>query len=389
MPQKIGDGEDEVPTIEEAINSAFDAAGDEDSEELEDTSEDEETSEDEDDPRSEDEDDEEPEDESGDEEPSDDDGDEEEEDAGEEEERGESEEEDGDEGDEDPDGDSGGDDGGDDEQTSSAPASWDPVAREHWKDVPNEIKETILAREKQISDTLGQTTQVRQFAAEWAEMIHPYQGLMAAQGATPKQAVNRLLEIGAGLAMGNTTQKADIIKELINQYQIDLPTLDSMLAGEQPPPGQPVDVQSEIQKALQEERDRNTAAATEAEEQRLADEIEEFSRDRKKAEFFEDVRLDMADLLSVAAQRGRSMSLEDAYNQACQLNPKVKQVLDQRVAAAAAKKKKSAANKKKAAASSIKGKPGTQNTSEQGELSVDDAVAAAWDRAEKRQRQRI
>jgi hypothetical protein len=368
--------DDAVPSAREALEAAFDSVDeDEESSDEEFESEDEGSGE---------------EDTVADaEEPSDEDSEDEEDEPEEEE----STEDDEDDGDEEPvdtaSGDDSGDDGEDEEPEADvkAPASWSPESREKWKDIPAEIKAQVLKREKEVADAIGNSTAARRFAQEWSSMVDPYKGLMAAQGATPYQAVDQLLKIGAGLATGNPTHKADIIKNLINQYQIDLPTLDSMLAGEAPPAGQ-VDVQGEVQRALQAQREHDRILAERREGETVKSEIETFSKS-KEAEFFEDVRGDMADLMDVAAKRGQNLTIQEAYDRACQLHPEVKKVLDQRAAAIAARKKKSISSKKKRAASSIKGTSSGQTSAPDSPMDTRSAIEQAWDKAENRQRTRV
>ena len=47
-------------------------------------------------------------------------------------------------------------------------------------------------------------------------------------------------------------------------------------------------------------------------------------------EFGNDVREEMADILEVAARRGRDMTLEQAYNQAVRLHPTISKIVSQR-----------------------------------------------------------
>ena len=117
-----------------------------------------------------------------------------------------------------------------DGDTGRAPVSWTPATREHWAKLPKEVKEQVIKREREITQALGQSTAARRFADEWVGMIKPFEPLIAAQQATPYQAVKRLLEIGAGLATGTQQTKAFIIGELVKQYEVDLRTLDNTLA---------------------------------------------------------------------------------------------------------------------------------------------------------------
>lgn len=373
IAKKEDDNNEETSTrdvLSQAFDDSLNEEEDQGSEEDEDLNEDEEDQESD----GEEEDEEQDDDESRDEEPEGDDSGEEEEDEDEDEESGGEEEDHG----------TGDQDAGD---SPRAPVNWDPATREHWAGLPPEVQAQVLKREQEITETLGRTTKAREFAEQWQGLVQPYTGLMAAQNATPYQAVDRLLQIGAGLAMGNPTQKADIIKNLINQYQVDLPTLDNMLADPNAVP--PVDVAGEVSRQMQmmQQQQRNTQQQAEA--QQFKTEMEQFAADPNN-EFFEDVRNDMADLMDMAASRGQQLTLADAYTKACGLNDQVSKVLAQRAAAEAARKNKKEVKKKKKAASSIKGKrSGSGERDPNAPQTMADSVANAWEMAEKRQRQRI
>ena len=57
-------------------------------------------------------------------------------------------------------------------------------------------------------------------------------------------------------------------------------------------------------------------------------------------EFYNDVRSDMADLLDMAANRGRQMSMQDAYNTACAAHPQISKVMAGRQAQQSVQQKK-------------------------------------------------
>ena len=250
--------------------------------------------------------------------------------------------------------------GGDsnDGDTGRAPVSWSPKAREAWKDMPEDVKAQVIKREKEVTEVLGRTTASREFQQNWTTVTQPYEGLMAAQGATPIQAVKRLLEIGAALSLGSQAQKADVITKLIQQYQIDINTLDSMLAGEGPATNPEVErlieqrlapMQQTLAQAQYEMRMR------EDEQQRaVLQEISDFASS-KEAEFFEDVRAEMADLLEMSAKRGKTLGMKEAYKQACSLNPEIKAILDQREKYKNSTKTKEELLRKKTASSSVRG----------------------------------
>jgi hypothetical protein len=223
---------------------------------------------------------------------------------------------------------------------------------------------------------LQQAAEGRKFAENFNRVVTPYMGVMAAEGVQdPLVAVNNLFQIATSLRLGTPSQKAAIINTLIKTYDVDIPTLDSLLAGGVAQPGVNEQVQQLVQQQLapyqqyiQQMQQMQEAQGGQM-QQEAAQTVEQFSQ---KAEFLDDVRDDMADLLETAARRGRSMTIQQAYDAAIRMNPELSKIVEQRTAAASAK----AIESKKKAASSVKGSPAGVPASGQG-TSRRDAIVAA------------
>jgi hypothetical protein len=86
--------------------------------------------------------------------------------------------------------------------------------------------------------------------------------------------------------------------------------------------------------------------------QQAQSEVEQFL---SKAEFGNDVREDMADLLEAAQRRGQNMTLLDAYKKACMMNDSVRSVLVQRQQAQRGQVHTQAAQRARQAAVSVSG----------------------------------
>lgn len=247
---------------------------------------------------------------------------------------------------------------GEEDDGISAPVSWKPAVREHWKGLPKEVKEEVLRRETEISRGLKQASGHRKLAEEYAGVVRPFENLIRAQNSTPSQAITNLMTTAARLTMGTPTQKAQVISEIIKNYAVDIELLDNVLADVELPNtendallqqiDQRIKPLSEFVSHFQTAQNRSGQEA----ELEAQQELETFSTNPKN-EFFDDVREDMADILELNARRGREVSLEDAYNLACQNNPEVKKVLDHRAEKAKASKDKGddIGNKRKASSS--------------------------------------
>jgi hypothetical protein len=241
------------------------------------------------------------------------------------------------------------------------PIDWSPSLREHWKKLPPDVQKAVHDREAQVNNVMQQTAQDRRLAQGFNEVVSQYRGLMAAEGVQdPLQGIQGLLMTTAQLAMGNQQTKAQRIAALIQHYGVDIETLDTVLAGEQP--------QNNPDHRLEEMLNQRLAPVNQLLEQlnqsrqqqfqqvqtQATQSIEQFAADPQN-EFFDSVRYAMADFLDVAAQNGVHMSLEEAYQRACALNPEINQITSQRQQAQSATSKADVMRRKATASSSVKG----------------------------------
>lgn len=288
----------------------------------------------------------------------------------------------------------GGRDGDDSEgDTGRAPVSWNPEAREKWAKIPASARAEIARREQEIADAMGRTAQARQFSEAWQTMLAPYEPLMQAQGANAYQGVKRLLEIGAGLSLGTPAQKAEIVANVVQQYGVDLETLDGVLAGTVSSINDPnTRLMAELDKRLAPIEQRLSGAGQpQVDQNAVAFEIQQFAKDPKN-EFFNDVRSKMSTLFEIAGKEGRDITLQQAYDEACQLTPSVKKVLDQRTKADTARERKARAEKKRQAAAANR-RRSTPTPSGGTEAPPGQALTAtirdAWDQVEGGGRRRV
>jgi hypothetical protein len=113
--------------------------------------------------------------------------------------------------------------------------------------------------------------------------------------------------------------------------------------------------------------------------QRAVSEVEGFGAGK---EFFEDVREDMADLLELASKRNLDLSLEQAYERACKMQPDIAKVLEAREAAKRAGNSQQSTQRAKHAASSVRGTPAGVPSSNPSDLRG--AIEAAFEQVGER-----
>lgn len=266
----------------------------------------------------------------------------------------------------------------------AAPPGWKAAAREHWNTIPRAAQEEISRREKETAQALNQSTLARKFHNDFNNVINPFMPMIQAQGSNPLQSVRQLMTTAAGLTIGSAEQKARIVREIIQNYGVDVGILDQVLAGSPVAPGlqrvnesnsppqwaQPLfQFMGSVQAAQQQ---RQQQIYTDAQS-----ETEAFSASH---EFFEDVREDMADIMEIAANRGRIVSMEDAYKKAVAMNADIAAVVQQREAAKKSQQQVATVQKARAAASSIAGAPRNGAAGAPKETgSRRDDLEAAWD----------
>jgi hypothetical protein len=269
--------------------------------------------------------------------------------------------------------------------TDRAPNSWKPEIREHWAKLPAEVRDEINRREQHIQRTISETAQVRKFASDFAQVVNPYAHIIRAQNSTPLHAVHNLMQTAAGLAQGNPQQKAAIVAEIMQNYGIDVQILDQILVkGGSPNPQQPrVEAPPPWAKPIFGFME-NVQQMQQQRTQQLHMEAERAITALEGKPFFDDLREEMADLMDVAANRGREMTLEQAYDRAVALNPQIAKIIEQRGLAARNSNPVSQAAstlaRARKAASTISGAPGGKaTTTASGKQSRKEMLREAWD----------
>ena len=271
----------------------------------------------------------------------------------------------------------------DDGELDTAPRSWTPAAREEWKGLPEAVRKQISKREHEIDIGLNDGAEARKTGERFNDIAGKYAQVIAAEGVTdPVAGFEGLMQIMSVLRMGTPQQKAQKVADFIKGYQVPIAILDDLLAGTTPeakddPMSKLIDermapVNQLLAQLKQQENQRVTQNNKES-----ANSVDAFKQD-KANEFYDDVRMDMADLIDMAAKRQYDMPLAEAYKKACTLNPEVSAVIEKRAADARLLNGKDELEAKKLAGSSIIGKQigdgaGRADTSMRG------TIEEAWD----------
>ena len=225
-----------------------------------------------------------------------------------------------------------------DTRSIKPPIDWSPKEREDWSRIPPHLQKKIMAREQDMTNIMADTKEARQTHTEMTRLAQTYgSALSGVVGNTPLEATENLFTTVANLRMGSPMEKANIVAGLMDQFGVDVNTLDSVLSGQLPDPSQQANAGVEqlldqrlapvnqlIERMQREEQNRVHGMQNAA-----VSEVKQFA-DSGQAEFLNDVRMDMADIIDMAAKRGVDMPMQEAYNRACSLHPQVSQVLADR-----------------------------------------------------------
>ena len=251
------------------------------------------------------------------------------------------------------------------QQGEKAPASWRPDIREHWGTLPEPVRAEIQRRETEVARTLQETAEARKTAEAVMKTIEPYQAFIKAENSNPLQAIDNLMSTAARLRTGTAPELAQLVAGIVNQFGTGrfgngfIEMLDSALAG-QTPKQDPQQLAMEqvlnqrlapVQQMLtqfQQAQIQQQQQATQAAQTEVQSFIE-------RAEFGNDVREDMADIIEAAQRRGQNISLQDAYKKACLMNDSVRAVISQRAKARGAQQTTQAAQKARSAAVQVSG----------------------------------
>jgi hypothetical protein len=235
------------------------------------------------------------------------------------------------------------------------PASWKKDYHEIWQKADPKMQEYAWQREEQMRAGVEPLLSKAQFADAMQEAISPYMTTIQGLGLTPDKAVAALMEADHKLRNSDPQTRMVYFQQLAQSYGINLGAVQPTAAPGQAPQQQAVDptvwaLQNELNKVRGEVMGWKQQQEM-AENQQLLNEINQFSL---KAEYFEDVRPTMIQLL----QSGVAQTLEDAYDKAVRLDPNLFEQMAKaqqaEVAAKQAKEQNRAAKAARAAAVSVR-----------------------------------
>jgi hypothetical protein len=238
-----------------------------------------------------------------------------------------------------------------------APQSWKPAAREAFAKAPPEVQQEALRRESEITRTLNETAQARQFAQTTHQAISAYEGVARTRGQDSMTWAGEALQERAILQAGPVTQRAPILARMLAEGGQDLiqqvaSLLDGQAAPQHAPQQQPVNIQAEVQRIIQAERQQVMASHADQTVRAFV---------ATQPEYLNDVANDMIAVLTAASQSNdpalRNMTPEEAYDRACWMNPEIRERIQKSKQAEAARTPQPVTEQQRRAATSVRSQP--------------------------------
>lgn len=263
-----------------------------------------------------------------------------------------------------------------------APQSWTPAEREKWSALPDDIKTRVMTRERQIQQTLQETTEARKFAEAVSQAVNPYMAMIQSEGGTPVTAIASLFQTAGALRTSPPAQKAQLVAQLVKQFGIDVTMLDQALVG-QGPQVDPIEerITQRVNQAIApmqqryQQMEMQQQQEMQAQSQAAMNAVENFINSQPYGDV---VRADMADLMDYATRRGMTMSLEECYRRACELHPEVSALVGRQHRAQQLQQSTNAAQAARNRAVSVSGSPaGGGMAQEQGADDIRGAIEAS------------
>ena len=234
------------------------------------------------------------------------------------------------------------------------PVSWSAAVRESWSTLPRQIQDEIAKREADVSRGFTQHSERIKQYEPLDQVLEPVRTGLGASGISEAQYVGQLVAADAYLR----EKPAEAIQWLAQSYGVDLGQVVT------PANGQDEELTPELAKIADlqrriDEQDRRWQQTAQANQQqamaRVNEQIEAFKAEPGH-DHFEDVKDDMAALLS----NGRAKDLADAYDKAVYANPETRAKLLTAQAETAERQRREEASRKaeeakKIAATNIRG----------------------------------
>ena len=231
-----------------------------------------------------------------------------------------------------------------------APQAWTGPMKEKWATLPADVQAEINRRENDFHKMVTSREGELRLGKDMKDVITPYMPIITAEGGNPVAAVQSLLNTAYQLRTGTPQQKAELVRQIAEQYGVDL----GQATQQQPQDNYLASLQNEIAQLKQAVNPQAIMSQLQEQQEhvKIQSDISAFAANPAN-KHFETVKATMAPLLA----SGRAKDLQEAYDMACYADPTIRSTLLQEQASEQAAKRKAEVIAKKQAAVSVTGSP--------------------------------
>ena len=241
------------------------------------------------------------------------------------------------------------------------PKSIRASVREVWGQLPPQARDELVRMNVEAVKARSELDQIRGKSGHFEETLRPYEATIRASGLEPDKYVGSLLQTAHALNYGPAPQKASVLADLVMQFGVTPQDLDQALVARmngRPAPQQAQQTPQQFRDPRLDELLGKVAKQQEANQQRAAETASRSASEFAQGhEFFEDVRIRMANILDAMVREGADdlspEEIEQVYNAACMSHPEVAPLFEQRRIAQAAAKSRPATQRARAAGASM------------------------------------
>jgi hypothetical protein len=190
------------------------------------------------------------------------------------------------------------------------PSSWKKEFHETWQGADPKLQEYAWQREEEMRKGVEPLITKAQYADQMQKAFEPYMDTIRGNNSNPVDAIKGLMEADRVLRFGSPEEKRSYMAMLATNYGVDLNGSAQFQTGPIDP--KVIALQNELNN-IRGEVSGWKQQREEAENQSLLGQIDQFAQ---KAEYFEEVRPTMIQLL----QNGIVNTLEEAYEKAIRLD---------------------------------------------------------------------
>lgn len=199
-----------------------------------------------------------------------------------------------------------------------APQYAGPAIKGKWSDLPPDVREEIVKRDREVHQTFTRFDEERNFGKQIKEIAKPYEALITSLGANVPTAVDYLLKTDFVLRTGTPEAKRSALLKAAQDYGIDLPGAQEP-AQTQPQANPDIEPLQQRIIRLEQERNNDIQSRRDEEQRTIQGQIESFAS-RPENVYFQRVAPTMAALM----QSGQAESLEKAYEMAVYADPETR-----------------------------------------------------------------